>query len=130
MEFTLKILINTSPEKIYSTWLNSEGHSKMTGGAASISDRVGDKFTAWDGYIEGTNLELEPNERIIQSWRTSDFEETEEDSLIEILLKEAEGQTELTLVHTNLPEHGEQYKIGWDNHYFQPMNEYFSQIKK
>lgn len=130
MNFTLKTTIKTSPEQIYSTWLNSEGHSKMTGGFASISDGIGDKFTAWDGYIEGTNLELEPNKRILQSWRTSEFEESEEDSQIEILLKEINGRTELTLIHTNLSESGEQYKEGWDNNYFQPMKEYFSQIKK
>ena len=130
MEFTLKTIIDTSPKIIYTTWLNSNGHSKMTGGVASISDKIGDNFTAWDGYIEGKNLELETNKRILQSWRTSDFEEADEDSQIEILLNEIDGQTELTLIHTNLSEHGEQYKNGWDNHYFKPMKEYFSQIKK
>ena len=130
MEFKLKTIIKSSPEEIYTTWLSSEGHSKMTGGIASISDKIGDNFTAWDGYIEGKNLELEKNNRIFQSWRTSEFEDDEEDSQIEILLNEVDGQTELTLIHTNLPEHGEQYKSGWENHYFKPMNEYFSQIKK
>ena len=57
-------------------------------------------------------------------------DESEEDSRLEILLKEVDSQTELTLIHTNLSEHGEQYKKGWVNHYFKPMKEYFSQIKK
>ena len=125
MEFTLKTTIEASPSDIYSTWLNSKGHADMTGGDASISNRVGDPFTAWDGYIEGINLELVANERIVQSWRTSDFEESEEDSRLEILLHEVEGGTELTLIHSNLPAHGEQYKTGWVNHYFDPMQVYF-----
>ncbi len=126
MEFTLKTKINTTAEKIYTAWLDSEGHSKMTGGAATIIGIVGEKFSAWDEYIEGKNLELEQNKKILQSWRTSEFEEHEQDSRLEILLNEVDGQTEITLIHTNLPDHGEQYKTGWDNHYFQPMKNYFS----
>jgi len=126
MEFTIKTKIAATAQKIYTTWLSSDGHSNMTGGDATISDKIGDTFTAWDGYIEGKNIKLEPFKRILQSWRTSQFEENEDDSQIEILLNEIEGQTELTLIHTNLPESGGHYKKGWDEHYFQPMKSYFS----
>lgn len=126
MEFTLKTNINTTAKEIYKGWLSSERHTNMTGGAASISDKIGDSFSAWDGYIKGRNLELEPYSRILQAWRTSQFEEHEEDSQLEILLIEVDGQTELTLIHTKVPESGEHYKKGWENHYFQPMKEYFS----
>ncbi len=126
MEFTVKTKIKASAKTIYTTWLSSEGHTHMTGGAATISAKVGDRFTAWDGYIEGTNIALEPYTRILQSWRTSQFEEQESDSQIEILLREVEGQTELTLIHSKVPESGEHYIKGWDNHYFKPMKDYFS----
>lgn len=126
MEFTLKTKFDATAQKIYGTWLSSEGHSRMTGGAATISDRIGDSFTAWDGYVEGKNIELEPYKRILQSWRTSQFEKDEEDSQIEIILDEVDGQTELTLIHTKLPESGEHYRKGWDDSYFQPMKAYFS----
>lgn len=129
MEFTLKTRIKASPEEIYSTWLSSDGHSKMTGGEATISDEIGAQFTAWDGYIIGTNLELEINKRIVQSWRTSQFEEEEEDSRIEIVLVEMDEETELTLLHANLPESGEHYRKGWEVHYFQPMKIYFAEDK-
>ena len=125
MEFILKRSFNTTAKKIYDTWLSSEGHTKMTGGSAIVSDIIGDKFTAWDGYIEGGNIDLEPNKRILQTWRTSQFEEDEEDSKIEVLLNEVDGKTELTLIHTNLSESGEHYKNGWQDHYFEPMAKYF-----
>ena len=125
MEFTLKTIINASPAEIYTAWLDSEGHTKMTGGVAEISDKVGAGFIAWDGYIEGKNLALEPNKRILQSWRTSQFEEGEKDSQLEILLSEVDGKTELTLIHSKLSESGGHYKKGWDEHYFQPMKKYF-----
>jgi len=126
MEFTIKTKIQTSAKKIYESWLSNEGHTNMTGGAATISDEIGSNFTAWDGYIEGKNIDLEPYKRILQSWRTSQFEEHEGDSQVEILLNEIDGLTELTLIHSNVPESGEHYKKGWNIHYFQPMNDYFS----
>lgn len=126
MEFTLKTIIKSSAKEIYSTWLNSTGHTNMTGGMAVISNKIGDSFTTWDGYIEGKNVDLEPFHRIVQLWRTSDFDEEDQDSLIEILLNEVAGETELTLFHRNLPKSGEHYKKGWDDHYFQPMKVYFS----
>ena len=125
MQFTLETTFKTSAEKIYKTWLDSNGHSLMTGGPAQISDQLGTPFTAWDGYISGSNLELEPNKRIVQTWRTTEFTPEEEDSKIEILLEEKGGQTKLTLIHTNLPKHGDQYYKGWQNHYFTPMQAYF-----
>ena len=126
MEFTLKTRIKATAKEIYEAWLNSKGHTKMTGSEATISDKIGDSFTAWDGYIEGRNISLEPFKRVVQSWRTSDFKEEEKDSKIEVLFNETDGETELTLIHTNLPESGEAYKKGWDDHYFQPMKAYFS----
>ena len=125
MKFILKTSFNTTSKELYTAWLNSELHSKMTGGEAVVSDKVGGDFTAWDGYIEGENTSLTPFNRIVQSWRTTQFEDQEEDSQIEILLKEVGDQTELTLIHSNLPESGEHYKNGWENHYFEPMREYF-----
>ena len=125
MEFTLKTNIKAKAKQIYKAWLSTQGHTKMTGGAAFVSDKVGDTFTAWDGYITGKNLVLEPYIRIVQSWRTSQFEEDEEDSQIEITLNETDGETELTLTHSNVPESGEHYIKGWDEHYFTPMKAYF-----
>ena len=54
----------------------------MTGGEASISDEIGADLSAWDRYITGRNLELVPGERIVQSWRTTQFTDEHEDSII------------------------------------------------
>ena len=71
--FTLTTTIPASPEEIYQAWLDSLAHSEMTGGAANMSEQIGAEVSAWDGYISGRNLELVPGERIVQSWRTSEF---------------------------------------------------------
>lgn len=93
---------------------------------AVASTIVGDSFTAYDGYISGKNVELVPYAKIIQTWRTADFSDDEEDSMIEITLKDdGPGKTVFTLAHSNLPPDGKKYEEGWKTHYFLPMKIYF-----
>ena len=126
VEFEVSDQIPASPEEIYSAWLDSTGHSKMTGSPAIVSRLVGERFEAWDGYIQGENLELESKVRIVQSWRTTDFDEKDEDSVLEILLKAHENGTLVTIRHSHLPKYGMQYLQGWIDYYFTPMKEYFN----
>lgn len=130
MDFTLTTQIKATAKQIYKSWLSTQRHSKMTGGAAFVSDKVGDTFNAWEGYISGQNIELVPYHKIVQSWRTSKFEDSESDSQVEILLTENGEETTLTLNHTNVPESGEHYKKGWEAHYFEPMRDYFEVLNK
>ena len=123
--FDVSGLIPAKPDEVYKAWLDSKEHSEMTGGEANVSDVIGAPFQAWDEYIEGINLELEPGKRILQNWRTTEFEDSDEDSLLEILFEAEEGQTRVTIRHSNLPDHGMQYKQGWVDAYFTPMQEYF-----
>jgi activator of HSP90 ATPase len=126
LEFAITTTLPASPEDVYGAWLDSAAHSAMTGSKAEVSDQVGAEFSAWDGYISGRNLELEPGRRIVQAWRTVEFTEAEGDSRLEIDLKPVEAGTKLTLRHSELPEHGEQYRQGWEDNYFEPMKAYFT----
>lgn len=125
MEFIVETIIKASPERIYHAWLDSDEHSEMTGGDALITEDVDDKYTAWDGYIWGTTLELKENEYIRQSWRTADFEEDQEYSTIEIFLESVDDGTKISIKHTGLGDADEKYKQGWVENYFEPMKEYF-----
>ena len=137
--YTLTVTINASVETIYKAWLSTDGHSSITGSPAKVDGTVNGDFTAWDGYIWGMFLELEPDHRILQAWRTAEFPSEAEDSIVEILFNEEHGKagldtpqkargysTTLTLKHSNIPEgQAEGYKTGWEDFYFKPMKEYF-----
>lgn len=125
IEFEVSDIIPAAPQAVYAAWLDSDQHSKMTGSPARVSSRVGDTFEAWDGYIEGTNLELEPNSRILQRWRTSEFADSDEDSLLEVTFELEGSGTRVTVRHSELPQHGMQYRQGWVDAYFAPMQRYF-----
>ena len=125
LEFEVSAVVPATQAAVYEAWLDSETHSLMTGGAAVVSDKEGESFEAWDGYIQGENLELEPPNRILQRWRTVEFHESDEDSLLEISLKSEGESTLVTIRHSNLPNHGMQYRQGWIDAYFDPMAEFF-----
>jgi uncharacterized protein YndB with AHSA1/START domain len=125
--FEVSRIIPATPERIFNAWLDSGEHAKLTGMAATIDRTVGGSFTIGDGYIQGSNVELEPHRRIVQSWRTTEFPEGATPSRLEIYLEPAEGGTLVRLVHTELPEgQSERYLKGWGEYYFDPMTEYFS----
>jgi uncharacterized protein YndB with AHSA1/START domain len=120
-------VIGAPPSKVYAAWLDARVHSAFTGSQAAGGSKVGDSFSAWDGYIFGVHLELEPGRRILQAWRTTDFPPGSEDSRLEIVLVEEEGKTRLTLTQTNIPDgQAEEYRQGWEDFYFAPLVKYFA----
>lgn len=109
------------PERLYNSWLDGHSHGDMTGAGATSDPKPGGKFTAWDGYISGTTLKMEPHHRIVQAWRTLEFPKDSPDSRLEILLAAVSGGTRLTLRHTQIPTgQGPSYFQGWQDHYFAP----------
>lgn len=128
--FELVAVIPADPAEVYRAWLDGKEHARMTGGPATGAPAVGAPHSAWDGYIRGTNLELEEGLRILQSWRTTEFPEDAPDSKLELLLHEDPGGTRLVLRHSEIPEgQGASYEEGWVEHYFEPMTEYFAKAK-
>jgi len=118
-----------TPDRLYAAWLDSQEHTRFTGDTARVDPLVGGRFTAWSGWITGETLVLEPERRIVQSWRTTEFPEEAEDSQIEVRFEAVTGGTRLTIVHTNIPEgQGHQYEDGWIDYYFEPMQRYFRRI--
>jgi activator of HSP90 ATPase len=124
----LSLTLPVSAEKLYKAWLSSKGHTAFTGGAATASTKLNAKHTAWDGYISGKNIELIPNKKIVQTWRTVEFPESAPDSILEVTFEEKAGKTKMNLYHHGLQKgDAKKYKDGWQQHYFEPMKEYFSE---
>jgi activator of HSP90 ATPase len=125
--FEVSTFLPAPPWRVYEAWLDGTEHGLFTGGPATGEPAVGGAFTAWDGYIQGRNLALEPYCRIVQAWRTTEFPAGSPDSCLEVLLDAEEAGTRLTLRHSEIPEgQGEEYKQGWLDYYFEPMREYFA----
>jgi uncharacterized protein YndB with AHSA1/START domain len=120
-------VIPASAARIYRAWLSAREHSAFTGSKATVTPKPGGRFTAWDGYIAGKNIELEPERTIVQSWRTTEFPPESPDSRLEVVFDPASGGTRVTIIHTEIPPgQGERYRSGWVKKYFEPMQRYFA----
>jgi len=116
---------------LFTFFLDSKLHTKITGSKAIINDTIGGKFTAWDGYINGEIISFEKNKRIVQKWRTTEFSNNDKDSTLEITIEEInKNQSKLTIKHTELPEGTEvAYKKGWKEFYIKPLKEFIKKQK-
>lgn len=120
------VVLGASSKEIYNALMSSKKHSEFTGGKAVMSSKVGGKISAYDGYIEGKNIELKPNKKIVQSWRASDWPEGHY-STVTYSLSEKSGKTTLKFVQKGVP--AEQYadiKQGWVDYYWEPLKKMFN----
>jgi activator of HSP90 ATPase len=124
---TLETTLNASCSKIFNDWLNAESHEAFTGGEVEISAKEGTSYTAWDGYISGEILELTENQTIKMTWRTSEFDGSEEDSIVTLNFKKiSDNKSLMTLSQTNMPSGTKQkYTDGWHEFYFEPMQNFY-----
>ena len=124
-------LLPVTASALYRAWLCSKEHSAMTGARATIKAEEGSNFTAWEGYISGEIMGLEPESRIVTTWRTDEFPEDTDDSQVEILLRDSTQGCQFTLRHTSIPAgDGQKYFDGWQEYYVKPMTAYFAGLKK
>jgi activator of HSP90 ATPase len=118
-----EIIIKASTHNVYEALMDSRKHAEFTGDKASISREIGGSFSAYDGYIEGINLDLIQDEKIVQSWRGSDWPEGHY-STATFTLEKVEDGTRLTFTQTDVPD--EVYNDvsqGWYDYYWEPMKE-------
>ncbi len=88
---------------------------------AEISREVGGAFTLFGGYITGRHVELVPNERIVQAWRTGSWAPGVY-SIARFELVEQGSGTKIVFDHTGFPKgEAEVLAAGWKAHYWEPL---------
>jgi uncharacterized protein YndB with AHSA1/START domain len=120
--------IRATPARVYSALMTTKGHEAFTGASARISGKVGGRFTAWDGYIEGRNLELVPGKKIVQAWRPAE-EEWPEDyySTVTFVLTPTRGGTRIRFLQRGvLSQYAAELAQGWKDHYWRRLNAYLA----
>ena len=68
-----EVHLNAKPEEVYEAYTDAEKHGEFTGSKVVFEKKVGGKFSAWDGSLDGENLELVNGKKIVQKWRADDW---------------------------------------------------------
>lgn len=93
----------------------------------AISREVGGAFTLFGGHIIGRNIELLPNQRIVQAWRVVDWAPGIY-SIARFELAEHDGGTKIVFDHTGFPQgKGQHLADGWKSHYWEPLEKFLAQ---
>lgn len=122
-----KVVVSASPELVYETYMNAKSHSEFTGSKATCVAKEGGKFTAWDGYISGKNLELEKGKRIVQEWITTEWPQNYPPSKLELTLTKVKNGTAIVMIHSNVPKkQAAEIAEGWEEFYWKPLKDYFT----
>ena len=106
--------------------LSAAMKSGMPPGATptELSREVGGAFSLFGGYIVGRHVELVPNERIVQAWRTAGWDPGVY-SIAKFDLAEQRSGTKLVLDHTGFPDGtGQHLADGWKANYWEPLEKY------
>ena len=127
----IKRFIKAAPDRVYAAWIDSAqlkgwwGPEGVITRSLTADVRVGGKYR-WDlTSPEGEEMsafgeyrELIPGKKIVFTWQWQDDEDWENHtSIVTVELDDAEGGTELRLIHEKLPseESRDRHNEGWNS---------------
>ena len=124
--------LHASRQRLYEILLDSKQFTAFSGGrAAEIHGEVGGTFSVFAGHIVGRNLELVPNQRIVQAWRVVTWPEgIYSIARFELVAQTPAGQSSATRIifdHTGFPsELAEHLESGWRENYWNALRKYLT----
>jgi activator of HSP90 ATPase len=120
-----EIDFTASPQQLYEALLDSKQFTEFSGRPAEINREVGGAFSLFKGHIIGRNLELVPNQRIVQAWRVVTWPEGAY-SIVRFELKPQGSGTRLVFDHIGFPEGlHDHLAAGWEENYWSLLKKYF-----
>ena len=118
-----EVEFRASPHEVYEALMDSKKHSGLTGSKCVVSREIRGKISCYDGYIEGRNLELVPDTKIVQEWRASEWPQGHY-SRATFEFKKTSSGTMLRFTQTGVPEEFfDDIFSGWHEHYWEKMKE-------
>ena len=119
-----EIDFKVGPNRVYEALLDPKRFSTFTGDAAEIQRQPGGSFKLFGGHIEGRNIELAPNQRIVQAWREASWSPGIY-SLVKFELVARSFGTRVVFDQTGIAEKDwEHLNEGWPIRYWEPLHKY------
>ncbi len=116
--------MKASVTDVFESLTNSDVIQKWSGAPAKMDAQVGTEFSFFGGQIVGKNVEIIPNQKIVQDWREKTWEV---DSKVTFILTEANDGTTVELIHENVPEASvESITQGWKDYYMGQIQKMFA----
>jgi activator of HSP90 ATPase len=119
-----EVNFNASLQRVYEALLDAKQFGAFSGRPAEINREAGGAFSLFGGHIIGRNLELIPNQRIVQAWRVVTWPEGAY-SIARFELKPQGAGTLLVFDHIGFPEGLHDHLAeGWEQNYWSLLKKY------
>ena len=96
------VVVPAPAEGLFAMYTDPAKHAAITGAPVAISVEPGSPFQAFNGALTGATLQIIPQRLVIQSWRSTKFNDGDPDSTL-ILAFTPEGTNgRIDLVHLDV----------------------------
>lgn len=121
-----EVAFKVNPQRLFDFLLDSKVFAAFTGMPTEIDRKPGGSFKTFGGLIEGRNIEVVANQRIVQAWRPANWDPGVY-LLVRFEFKPQGATTVIVLDHTGFPEGKyDSLNSGWSQRYWEPMRKYLA----
>lgn len=119
------MVLPAQAETLFEMYLDPKVHQAITGAPVVIGDERGAPFEAFNGSLTGTTIEVIRFSLIVQSWRSTEFKETDPDSTLILSFTPEGNEGRVDLIHLDVPDQDyEGVNQGWEQYYWVPWRRY------
>jgi activator of HSP90 ATPase len=115
-------MFEAPPAKLYQALVDAAEFSKLTGAPATGTGVEGGSFSLFGGHITGRQVELVPNQLVVQAWRAKTWSAGAY-SIARFELRAEGTKTRLIFDHDGFPaDMKDHLAAGWTSNYWEPMH--------
>jgi hypothetical protein len=121
------IVLPATAGALFAMYMDPKTHAEITGAPVTISANPGAPFSAFEGNLSGTTLTVIAPTLIVQSWRSTHFNDDDPDSTLILSFTPHGHEGRIDLVHLDVPDQDYQgVTDGWETHYWAPWRRYLA----
>ena len=121
------VVLPAPAERLFAMYIDPAKHAAITGAPVAISAEPGAPFQAFNGALTGALLQIIPRRLVVQSWRSTKFNDGDPDSTLILAFTPGGTNGRIDLVHLDVPDHNYHAVVeGWETHYWHPWRRYLA----
>lgn len=119
-----------SPEQLFDMYLDPHEHAAFTGMPVTVAAVPGSLFSAFNGVITGTILQVVAKRLIVQSWRSPYWGATDLDSTLVLCFVSENDGARIELTQANVVDADfAGVSQGWEKYYWAPWRAYLERAR-
>ena len=122
-----EIDFTATPTRVYEVLLDAKQFAAFSKDTAEIQGQPGGSFKVFGGRIEGRNIELIPNQRVVQAWRSAAWPAGDY-TIVRFNLVARGSGTRIIFDQAGILQNSAEWKQldkGWPSNYWEPLRKYF-----